>query len=461
LTGNGGRTGTAAYFSKFDNYGQGDFTSYFCSGLVASQLPGAQNFLASPQVSCLGGDLFAAQNGVYLQGIGDLNLRDNGFDVGAIGITMNLNRTNATENLGALWMGIRLQNQGTQPLDAIISANSKAAVGLDFSSLDLSTYSLAQHNLGVGGSGYVVGDLLTMSGGTSTVPATIKVTAVDGSGAITGFSVANVGLYSVSPATGQTTAWVGGTGTGATFYAVFTNGSAIVLPSGGCIKGNPVVAGTFPNTMLRGSTNTICFQAGGTQIGNGGTINSAAGAGVVQIGTSNLSLGSNNVQFGQNTYDDAQKNSLLFSSGWFTDTAGFGSSQIGWRVMRGTTSTTTAIRLTTDQGGSSSSNSYLVVASSVHSFETVCNAVDTVNGDFASWKSLNGVANRVGSGNVAYQGDASTAKSPDYSSGAGASATITISADTTAQTINITFTPPTSNARKWHAQCAVRSLKIQ
>jgi hypothetical protein len=457
---NAGRTGAAGKFYRLNHYGQGDLVAIQCSGVVATTLSGATTFLANPAIECLSGDLYAGANGQYLEFLGDMNLNDNGYDVAASGIVLNMRRTNAAEGLGALWMGARFQNQGTQPVDAIISATGKASIGLDFSGLDLSVYSLAQINLGVGGTGYVVGDVLTMSGGTSTVPATVRVTSVDGSGAVTAFSVVNAGLYSVSPASGQTTAWAGGTGTGATFYGAYTNGSALILPSNGCVKGSPTSA-TFPNAMVRGTTNTLCFQPGGMSIGNGGTINSAAGSGVVQIGTSNLSAGQGSIQLGQQSYDDAQKNAFLFSSGWFNDTAGYGASQLGWRIMRGTTSTTTAIRLTTDQGNGGSQNSYLVVASSLHSFETVCNAIDTVNGDFASWKALNGVANRVGSGNVAYQGDASTAKAPDYSSGAGSSATITISADTSAQALNITFVPPTSNARKWHAQCAVRSLKVQ
>jgi|GEM_PF-997769 len=65
--------------------------------------------------------------------------------------------------------------------------------------------------VGGGGSGYVVGDILTVSGGTFTTPATVQVTAVS-SGAVTGVAVKNPGSYSVIP-TG-TLATTGGTGSG-------------------------------------------------------------------------------------------------------------------------------------------------------------------------------------------------------------------------------------------------------
>jgi hypothetical protein len=63
-----------------------------------------------------------------------------------------------------------------------------------------------------GGSGYVVGDVLTVDGGTSTVVATVEVTAVSG-GAITGVRVMNQGVYTADPSTPNSA--TGGSGTGA------------------------------------------------------------------------------------------------------------------------------------------------------------------------------------------------------------------------------------------------------
>jgi hypothetical protein len=70
-----------------------------------------------------------------------------------------------------------------------------------------------------GGSGYVVGDLLTLSGGTSTIAAILEVTEVGGGGEVTAVRIRNAGLYSVAPT--DPVAVTGGTGTGAEFNCDF------------------------------------------------------------------------------------------------------------------------------------------------------------------------------------------------------------------------------------------------
>lgn len=79
--------------------------------------------------------------------------------------------------------------------------------------------SLTGGALGANGTGYVVDDVLLVSGGTFTSQASILVTSVDGGGGITGFEVFNPGEYSVIP-TG-TVALTSGTGTSATFIPTF------------------------------------------------------------------------------------------------------------------------------------------------------------------------------------------------------------------------------------------------
>lgn len=66
------------------------------------------------------------------------------------------------------------------------------------------------------GTGYVVGDSLSVAGGTSTYTATILVTSVGGSGDITGARMENGGAYTANP-TLTANAVTGGTGSGATF----------------------------------------------------------------------------------------------------------------------------------------------------------------------------------------------------------------------------------------------------
>lgn len=69
------------------------------------------------------------------------------------------------------------------------------------------------------GSGYVVNDTLTLTGGTFTTAATFTVTAVTASGAIVTLALANGGIYSVIPA--NPVYITGGTGTLATLTVVF------------------------------------------------------------------------------------------------------------------------------------------------------------------------------------------------------------------------------------------------
>lgn len=64
------------------------------------------------------------------------------------------------------------------------------------------------------GTGYVVGDILTVSGGTSTWPTTLRVATLSGSGVATA-TVVNGGAYTVNPTNPAST--TGGTGSGATF----------------------------------------------------------------------------------------------------------------------------------------------------------------------------------------------------------------------------------------------------
>ena len=78
-----------------------------------------------------------------------------------------------------------------------------------------------------GGAGYVVGDILTVVGGTivSTLVATLEVTA-EAAGVITGIRVFDCGAYSAQP--GNPVSVTGGTGTGATFTLTFETNNWVV-----------------------------------------------------------------------------------------------------------------------------------------------------------------------------------------------------------------------------------------
>lgn len=76
-----------------------------------------------------------------------------------------------------------------------------------------------------GGSGYAVNDVLTVSGGTATIPVELVVTGVS-SGAVTTVRISQSGAYTVTPS--NPVSVTGGGGTGATFDLTFaSNGWAV------------------------------------------------------------------------------------------------------------------------------------------------------------------------------------------------------------------------------------------
>jgi microcystin-dependent protein len=108
-----------------------------------------------------------------------------------------------------------------------------------------------------GGTGYTIGDTLTVVGGTSYVAATLTVNTVSG-GVITSVSINNPGVYTVNP--GNPVSVTGGTGSGATFnltlatantttsfvstdiaalLSTFTAGKYIVQFTSGTLLGKP------------------------------------------------------------------------------------------------------------------------------------------------------------------------------------------------------------------------------
>jgi lysophospholipase L1-like esterase len=107
-----------------------------------------------------------------------------------------------------------------------------------------------------GGSGYVVGDRVTLAGGTFTAPAVGNVTSVSG-GAITAVAVDTAGLYTATPSNPVSQASTTGAGTGATFTVTWNGG----------------VGATMATPAAYGVTNPALFRftgAGPANIGASG-----------------------------------------------------------------------------------------------------------------------------------------------------------------------------------------------
>jgi hypothetical protein len=134
-SGNDGRTQACAYFTRIDNYGQGDCVAYNASAFVSGTRSGSTNFLANPAAGLFSGQVSAGSDGVYLNPYETI-LSDNGYDVAAVGIVNNFVRTNATGAKSVFWHGYRAQNQGTATCDAVISATGLWVTGLDLAMSD-------------------------------------------------------------------------------------------------------------------------------------------------------------------------------------------------------------------------------------------------------------------------------------------------------------------------------------
>ncbi len=146
-----------------------------------------------------------------------------------------------------------------------------------------------------GGSGYVVGDVLTLAGGTGTA-ATVQVLTVS-SGAILTLAVKTRGAYSVTP-TATSNGATGGTGTGASLdvtaitspaatisctvtggsvtavLSVLTPGSYVALPAAtGCTSTGPAGSGATFNLTLgtRTTSDAVFTEADYLTVGGVGT----------------------------------------------------------------------------------------------------------------------------------------------------------------------------------------------
>ncbi len=129
---NDGRT--AACFSRVHvhQYGQGDAVAYNATAYVASQKAGATHFLAQPAVVLFNGDIASGVNYGYLNAR-EIYMRDNGFDVAAIGDVVNMNRTNEIGGQSCFWSAYRPQSVGTKAINQVYGFTGKANVGIDFS----------------------------------------------------------------------------------------------------------------------------------------------------------------------------------------------------------------------------------------------------------------------------------------------------------------------------------------
>jgi len=99
-----------------------------------SSREGATSFLANPAVSMFNGDVNAYVDGAYLNPI-EIVMRDDGYAVAAMGAVLRDKRTNASNALGVVHYGLRVQSEGTVPMDAGESIVGPINIGIDMTQI--------------------------------------------------------------------------------------------------------------------------------------------------------------------------------------------------------------------------------------------------------------------------------------------------------------------------------------
>ena len=107
-----------------------------------------------------------------------------------------------------------------------------------------SNESLDSATVAAAGTGYAVGNVLTLSGGTFSIAAQMEVTSVGGSGEVTGVRRFNDGVYTVTP--GNPVSTSGGDGTGCTLTASW-------ISNGWAVERDTTWSGSEKEVILNGS----------------------------------------------------------------------------------------------------------------------------------------------------------------------------------------------------------------
>jgi hypothetical protein len=127
---NVGRTAATVHRVQMTQAGQGDMMAFNFSGSISSSKAGATSFLANPAAVGIAGEIGAGVAGCYLNPM-EINCQGNSYDVAAVGGVFNFYRNNATGALGCGWDGIRIQSNGSSPIDTAYRVNGPAQVGLN------------------------------------------------------------------------------------------------------------------------------------------------------------------------------------------------------------------------------------------------------------------------------------------------------------------------------------------
>jgi hypothetical protein len=182
-----------------------------------------------------------------------------------------------TEAVGTV--SFAANSTGTIKAGSTISLDYGAAVlvgaGSVSTSCGIASTSLVSAAVAAGGAGYVVGEVLTVVGGTFTTVATLTVTTI-AAGVVTGVSITNAGAYSVLPVNPVATT-ASAAGVGATLNLTFNGVAPLVSAAGN------IITLTYAADVLCSASNSIQFsgaRVNANALGAGTSVNVGVGASV-------------------------------------------------------------------------------------------------------------------------------------------------------------------------------------
>jgi hypothetical protein len=226
------------------------------------------------------------------------------------------------------------------------------------------------------------------------------------------------------------------------------NTAASILPpteaAGAVFNGVTLGANSCNNTSSLGT----CLAGPGNILS--GFYNLVAGANNTVSGTASSGLG-------EEATDRGRFSSSTFGSG---DFVAQGDAQSGKFVLRGTTSSTSTVRLTGDGNAAGSANCVNIPNNSAFSVVITTQAFDhTTIANNEVWNLWGGLLTRGGNA-AATAWTASSLPTP-LTNGTVTGSTLAASADTTNGCLNITFTPPSGNSDKWNVVAHVETVEVQ
>lgn len=230
-------------------------------------------------------------------------------------------------------------------------------------------------------------------------------------------------------------------------------------------------SGTTPNVINTGAGASpgaiVCAPAGGNSVNastNGylfGGINNfltnTFGGGIVGGNSNILSGVYGHISGGQFASDRGRYNSRPWASGEFS---AFGDAQTSESLIRGSTTSTSAARLTADGLTAGSANCINIPNNTAYSIRVTITALDHTNvGNNEIWANWSGLLTRGAS--AAATSLTMAATPTPISNGTVTGSAIAASADTTNGCLNLSFTPPAGNSDTWRAVAHVNSVEVQ